>query len=92
MTSKQELIYDLSGKVMDVLARDEEKDLDELDSLGREIAALCYDALLQTNRALLVDKDGNIVGSVDLIGKATTWMMTELDWKRIVYEGLRIKP
>ena len=92
MKTKQEMVYELTGIVMDVLSQRGDEDLDKLDSLGREIATQCYDALLHTDRAILVDGAGNVAGSVDLIGKADIWMLSELDWKQVVYEGLRIKP
>jgi len=91
MTTKDETIFQLSGTVMDILQNnDNSLNLDELNALGMEIATACYDdlhkQLLPPYRAILTDRDGSVIGSVDLIGVARLGLKSELDWQNAIYK------
>jgi hypothetical protein len=87
--AKQEAVCGISGIIMDAV-NDNTQTLDELNEIGMKAAGAVYDALLPPNRAILTDRDGNVVGSIDLTGVANLWMKSELDWRRIVYRGLQV--
>jgi hypothetical protein len=95
MSAKDELIYAMSGSVMDALVTANEKqDLEtpDLDTMSQDVATTIYNELLPPYRAILTDRDGNVIGSVDLHGASEIVHMSESKWytfmKQIFHLGV----
>ena len=90
MSTKEETIYGMSGIVMDALMKAIDLDIQGMDDESREVAKEIYNNLLPPYRAILTDRDGNIIGSVDLIGFARLGLVSEIAWQEAVYKGLGV--